>query len=161
MPAVVDKPKSKTENKAPVKLNKFRLLRGRHVDKTTGENVTYQVTKDPVTKRINQPIFESKYDLDRIHNSPGLQPKFERVGEQTQIILNPLDRYPGETLQVYLGRLSRLQESIQEEVDKKVKEVDALEDADLVPYAEAEEINIEGAKGHKQVREAIKKALKG
>lgn len=147
---------------------KFRLLRSRHSEKVPDPNnpgkkihISYQVERDPVTKIPIQPIFESEHELDKMFNVPGFTPKYERIGDATQTILNPMERVPGETISDYMRRLTDLQESIKATISEKLKEVDSLEDDDLTAYAEAEEFDITGATTPAQQRTAIKRAIRG
>lgn len=164
--AVAEVPESLSQKAKPK--FKFRLLRSRHSEKVPDPNnpgkkihISYQVERDPVTKIPIQPIFESEHELDKMFNMPGFTPKYERIGDATQTILNPMDRVPGETISDYMRRLTDLQESIKATISEKIKEVDALEDADLIAYAEAEEFDISGATTPAQQRTAIKKAIRG
>lgn len=173
--AVMEKPKTE---KPPTKI-KFRLLRARHIENVYETNdkgwyilnangkrikkgtTAYQVERDPVTGGPKQPIFESEKELDKLFNAQGFAPKFERISEPTLVMIDPLERRQGETIQSFLARLADMQEQIKGEIDNKIKQVDNMDKDELTSFAEDNEIDVSKAKDIVQLRNTIKAALKG
>lgn len=165
-PTITTPVKVKQPKKDAPKKYKFRLLRARHIETTfddTGKknNVVHQVTRHPDTKEYQCPIFESTKELDVLFNVQGFPPKFQRIGNEPTIVINPTERIPGESVQQFLGRLSKLQATISSVIVEKLHEIDSLGDDELVAYAEAEEIEIDDSEPPVKIRERIKKHYKG
>lgn len=173
--ATMEKPKTA---KPPKKI-RFRLLRARHIEteyehdekgnivldkngkwKKIG-TTPYQVVRDPVTKRPQQPVFESYHELDKKFNAPGYPPKFERVGEPERIVINPVERQPGETLQAYIIRLGEFAEQAKALSEDSIKRIDAMDKDQLAELAAQEEIDISKCKDVINIKATIKAALKG
>lgn len=143
----------------------FRLLRGMHTEGKGDARKTYQVSRNPVTKEPIQPVFESNKPLDEWFNDASGNPKFrkfERVNPVPQpIVINPLERQAGETVQTFLARLNELTATIKAETQSRLKALDGMSFDKLKEFAEDEELDITTAKTREQALTLIKSALKG
>lgn len=144
------------------KKNTYRLLRGRHVEKVgevAGKPVlkTYQADRRTDT----YPLIETDKDLS-IFNGKGVAPKFEVVKEAAApVYVDPTVRRPGETMQAYLVRLAEFQNQAKSSIDAAVKSVDGMSLDELKEFADAEEIDLKGAKTVDEMRKTVKAALRG
>jgi hypothetical protein len=145
--------------------HKFRLLRGSHTEGKGASLRTYRVSRDPLTKEWQQPIIESTKPLDKLFNDPSNSAKhrkFERLTDvPATIVINPLERQPGETVAAFLSRLAELSDTIKQETVNRLKELDSLSKDDLEAFAEQEEIDVRIAKNREHMLTIIKTALKG
>lgn len=143
----------------------FRLLRGSHTEGKGENRKTYKVERNPITKEPIQPVFESNKPLDQYFNDASGNPKFrkfERVNPvAAPIVINPLERQPGETVQAFLARLSELAATIKAETQSRLKALDGMSLEKLKEFAEDEELDISTAKTREHALTMIKSALKG
>lgn len=158
--ATMEKPKTKAVGKKDTdKPQRYRLLRGRHIQKEKGVSVAYQVERDKVTKAPICPVLESDKDLCKLFNAPGKAPKFEKVGDTQIEITDPMTRLPGETIQAYMSRLAELQTQIKEQLESRLLELDNMDKEALEEFAQNEEIDLGDAKSLKDIRKVIRNAL--
>lgn len=147
-----------TQSKPTVKLRKFRLLEGFHI----GPN-----PDDPKVDRTyaRGDIVESPTDLTFL-NVPGFKPKFEKVHEDGVTEPGTFAFDPNkETIEQFAERM-RSQMSIgpgqgtssTASASATVTDLDGMNADQLRKHAEAEEIDVKGAKTKEQLLAVIKAA---
>lgn len=150
----------------PAPVYKIRLLRGRHVDRQgkfnagdTGPHNAFPSGRfqtrvfQAKPKENVLPEFESTVDLaSLVYNPKGYTPKFERVGgpPETVVERNPMDRREGETVAVYIERITALSAALaktaKETQSGELASIDKMTEAQLVEYAENNELDYSSVK---------------